>query len=83
MMRILFFGRLRDAAQCAEMRCAPPPHVRTMGALRDWLAERDAVLGQAVRAEGVRVARDQRFCGFDAPIEGASEIAFMSPLSGG
>ena len=68
-MRVLFFGRLREAAGCAELNCTPPAQVQTVGALRAWLAQRDAL--------------DQSFCSLDTVIADASEIAFMSPLSGG
>ncbi len=83
MLRVLFFGSLRDAAGGAELSVAPPPDIATIAALRSWLAGRDAKLGEALTAPGVRMARDQHFCGDDAPLAGATEIAFMSPLSGG
>ncbi len=83
MIKILFFGALRDAAGCAEMHCALPAHVGTPEALRDWLAERDPILGEAVRKRGVRVIRDHAFCAFDDTLADASEVAFVSPLSGG
>lgn len=83
MTKILFFGALRDAAGCAEMTCTLPGNVETLEALRGWLAARDPALGEAVRKHGVRVVRDHVFCDFGAPIAGAFEIAFVSPLSGG
>ena len=80
-MRVLFFGRLREAAGCPELHC--DEELGTVADLRDWLATRDPSLGQALRRPGVRVARNQAFCGWSEPIAGASEVAFMSPLSGG
>ena len=82
-MRVLFFGRLREAAGCAELNCTPTSQVQTVGALRDWLAQRDPILDDALRQPGMRVALDQSFCSLDTVIADASEIAFMSPLSGG
>lgn len=83
MVRVLFFGRLREAAGGAERDCAPPQDVRTVGALAGWLARDDAALAQALTAPGVRMARDQALCDADAPLTEASEVAFMSPFSGG
>jgi len=83
MMRILFFGRLGEAAGGGEMRVDPPTGVDDIAALRDWLAQRDPALAEALAARGVRTALDQAFCGDNAKIAGAQEIAFMSPLSGG
>jgi molybdopterin synthase sulfur carrier subunit len=84
MTRVLFFGRLRDVAGCSELACDLPATVTTIAALRQWLAEHDPVLGEAIQAPGVRVALNQTFCISDAaPTLGAREIAFMSPLSGG
>ena len=83
MIRVLFFGRLRDTAGRAEMDCAPPADIATIAGLRAWLGAQDDALGTALAAPGIRVARDQSFCGFDAALAGAREIAFMAPLSGG
>ncbi|MBL8542596.1 MAG: MoaD/ThiS family protein [Hyphomonadaceae bacterium] len=84
MTKILFFGRLRDAAGLAELSCCLPQSLRTVAEVRQWLGARDPNLGQALAAPGVRVAVDQTFCASEqACAAGAQEIAFMSPLSGG
>jgi molybdopterin synthase sulfur carrier subunit len=83
MTRILFFGRLRDVAGQAEMICDPPREAASVAALRDWLAARDPLLGEALAGAGVRVAVNQQFCSLDTSLADAEEIAFMSPLSGG
>jgi molybdopterin synthase sulfur carrier subunit len=83
MIKVLFFGALRDAAGCSELTCAPPLDITTLEALRHWLAARDPVLGDAMHARGVRGVRNHSFCTFDEPISAADEIAFVSPLSGG
>lgn len=80
---VLFFGRLRDAAGTAELRCTPPAGIGTIAELRAWLGTSNAALGDALSAPGVRVALDQRFCASDAPLSQARELAFMAPLSGG
>ncbi len=80
-LRVLFFGRLREIAGAQELQC--DAELADVAALRDWLSARNPELGEALRAPGVRVAREQSFCSFDEPLSGAREIAFMSPLSGG
>ncbi len=83
MIRVLLFGRLRDAAGTAELRCTPPSGIGTVAELRAWLAASNPALGEALNAPGVRIALDQRFCTSDAPLAPACELAFMAPLSGG
>lgn len=83
MTRILFFGRLRDAAGASEMACELPASLRTVADVRAWIGARDPELGAVLGAPGVRIAVDQVFAADDAPASGAAEIAFMSPLSGG
>ncbi|MBS0386622.1 MAG: MoaD/ThiS family protein [Proteobacteria bacterium] len=83
MTRILFFGRMSEAAGCSELDAELPSELRTVAALRSWLADRDAALKQLILSPGIRAAVDRGFCGDDASIVGAQEIAFMSPLSGG
>lgn len=80
---LLFFGAIRDVAGCAEMAADLPPGIDSLDALRDWLAARDPVLGEAVRSRRIRVAVDHAFVAHDAPLAQPKEIAFMSPLSGG
>lgn len=84
MTRVLFFGRLRDIAGRREWEIELPPHVATIADLRTWLADRDGALAKALGAPGIHVAVNQVICqGDSAPVSGASEIAFMPPLSGG
>lgn len=84
MTKILFFGALRDVAGEPAFSCVLPEQLRTIADVRHWLAERDPLLGDALGAPGVRMAVDQAFCvSDDDKVQGALEIAFMSPLSGG
>lgn len=82
-MKIVFLGRVSDAAGCTEMACAPPAHVATVAALRDWLAARDPALSETMQSRSVRAIVDHAFAPDDTPIAGAKEIAFAPPLSGG
>ena len=81
MIKILFFGRLSDAAQ--PMSCDLPNEVSTIGDLSLWLGQGDAALNEALQAKGNRIALNQIICDENAVIKDGDEIAFMSPLSGG
>ncbi|ANP46011.1 MoaD/ThiS family protein [Candidatus Viadribacter manganicus] len=84
MTKLLFFGRTRDAAGCGEMDCEIPAAIESVADLRAWIASRDPALGAVLAARDIRVAADQCICVNEgASIRGASEIAFMPPLSGG
>jgi molybdopterin synthase sulfur carrier subunit len=84
MTKLLFFGRAREAAGCGEMICDLPAAIDSVADLRNWLAARDPALGAAVAARDIRVAADRIICVSEgASVRGASEIAFMPPLSGG
>ena len=83
MTRILFFGRVSDAAGCSELSVELPHAVASVGQVRAWLALRDEALASVILSPSVRAAIDRTFCTDDAATAGAAEIAFMSPLSGG
>lgn len=81
MVRVLFFGRLRDIAGASEIDVADGGG--SVAELRALLNAENPGLGDALGSPEVRVAIDQIIAGDDASIEGAREIAFMPPLSGG
>ena len=81
MARVLLFGPLRDVAGWRERDLPDAP--ATLYALRDFLAREDAALGEALARRGVQIALDQAIVRGDAAIGAASEVAFMSPMSGG
>jgi molybdopterin synthase sulfur carrier subunit len=81
--RILFFGRLKEAAGGAEKTVELPPAVRDATSLIVWLSEENQELRLALAAPAVRIAVDQRIVDRDAPISRPREIAFMPPYSGG
>ncbi len=81
MARVLLFGPLRDVAGWRERDLPDAP--ATIFALRDFLAREDAALGEALARRGVQIAVDQAIVRGDAAITAASEVAFMSPMSGG
>jgi molybdopterin synthase sulfur carrier subunit len=84
MAKILYFGKLRDAAGRAGDDTELPENVTTAGELIAWIGAREPELGAMLSAPTVRVAVDREIAaGPDARVSGAGEIAFMPPMSGG
>ena len=81
-MRLLLFGQIRDGAEHlhgAEIAS----HARSVGELIDWLRRGDGEFAIALDRPGLRFAVDQRFASLETIIGPESEVAVMSPLSGG
>lgn len=83
MTRILFLGKLRDAAGEGEQTRALPPSVRTTEDLIGWLAVNNAALRAALSEPSVKIVADHEVVARSAVIQGAREIAFLPPVSGG
>lgn len=81
MVRVLFFGRLREAAGRSELEITPTG--ATIADLICQIERQEPALGEALRSPSVKVALDQQFVRPDGQISGAKEVAFMPPLSGG
>jgi molybdopterin synthase sulfur carrier subunit len=79
MARVLLFGRLSDVAGWRERQIDSA----FLSTLRRRLAEEDQTLGEALVGPGVQVALDQVIVRGDAPLNAASEVAFLPPMSGG
>ena len=79
MARVLLFGRLSDVAGWRDRQIDSP----FLSALRARLSGEDADLGEALAGPGVQVALDQVIVRGDAPLNAATEVAFLPPMSGG
>jgi molybdopterin synthase sulfur carrier subunit len=82
-MRIIYCGRLQDAAGLREREVALPVEIDTAAALRDWLTRDDPALRAALRDPSVRIVVNDTMVRENAPIAPGDEIAFMPPVSGG
>ncbi|MBZ8134898.1 molybdopterin converting factor subunit 1 [Afifella sp. IM 167] len=79
-----YFAWVRERVGTAEETVEPPAGVTTIGELIAWLARRDEGYAAAFEVpEVIRTARDHEHVEHDAPIEGAREIAFFPPMTGG
>lgn len=85
MARLLFLGRLRDAAGGRERAQSLPPEGMALAALIDALDAADPGLGALLRAPSVRVAINQSLSPADeaAIVRDDDEIAFLPPMTGG
>ena len=84
MVQVLYFAWVRDAVGHGDETVAVPPEVVTVSDLADYLSTLNSGHTQAFADRSrLRVAVDQVMAGFDAPIAGATEIAFFPPVTGG
>ena len=83
-MKLLYFAWVRERIGLAEEEIVPPPGVATVGELVAWLIQRGE--GYAYAFENpkvIRTAIDRSHVRADARIDGAHEIAFFPPMTGG
>ena len=83
-MKLRYFAWVRERVGLAEEDVAPPAGIATVGELVAWLAGRGE--GYAYAFENpkvIRTAIDKNHVRAEARIEGASEIAFFPPMTGG
>jgi sulfur-carrier protein len=81
---ILYFAWVRDQTGVGEEHLDIPDHVTTVTELADLLAVRSPGHATAFSDRArLRVAIDQTMATFDARIDGAREIAFFPPVTGG
>ena len=78
-MTLRFFGRLRDSVGVAHMMLAVPSHIADSDALRRWIGKQYP----ALLDPSVRIAIDDVLAIGATPLSGASEAAFLPPVSGG
>ena len=83
-IRVRYFASLREALGRDEESIDLPAEISTAGDLRRWLVARGGVWAeQFADTRPVRIAVGQRMVNSDAPLAGASEIAFFPPVTGG
>ena len=83
-VKLRYFAWVRERIGKPEETIEVPPDVATVGELMTWLASRGDEYAYAFKdAKVIRAAIDQRHVRADAAIEGAGEIAFFPPMTGG
>jgi molybdopterin synthase sulfur carrier subunit len=83
-VKVLYFAWVRERVGRAEEEIDLPAGIATVGDLVAWLAQRGE--GYAYAFENpkvIRAAIDKNHVRADARLEGAAEIAFFPPMTGG
>jgi molybdopterin synthase sulfur carrier subunit len=83
-LKVLYFAWVRERVGKPEEEVEPPPEVRTVRELMQWLARRGEEYAHAFdNPKVIRAAIDRGHASPEAPIAGAREIAFFPPMTGG
>lgn len=83
-MRVLYFAWLRERLGKSSEELTLPAEIDTPRALIAWLCDLAPVYKAAFADLSViRCAVDQAFQPLDARLEGATEVAFFPPVTGG
>ncbi|OVZ54786.1 molybdopterin converting factor subunit 1 [Pigmentiphaga sp. NML080357] len=81
---ILFFASLRETLGREKETAELPETVRTVGELRQWLAQRGGAWATALAPErAVRAARNHAMVPAGEPLQTGDEVAFFPPVTGG
>jgi sulfur-carrier protein len=83
-VKVRYFAWVRERVGLAEEDLDPPPSIATIADLVAWLTKRGDEYAYAFEnPKVIRAAIDKSHVRADAPIRGASEIAFFPPMTGG
>ena len=83
-MKVLYFAWLRERLNKGEEEVSPPPSVKTVADLMDWLAANDEATALAFEQRRIiRAAVDAQLAPHDALVANARVIAFFPPMTGG
>lgn len=83
-MKLLYFAWLRTRIGIGEETVEPPPEVRTVADLLNWLPTRGANFAQALAdPNAIRVAVNQDYAKPADPIGPGDEVALFPPVTGG
>lgn len=81
---ILYFAHVREVVGHSSESVYLPSDIHTVADLANWLATRSVGHAAAFADPSrLRVALDQIMSSFDQPLNGAREIAFFPPVTGG
>lgn len=83
-MKMLYFAWIRAKIGMAEEQISPPPEVRKVGELLDWLEARGGNFAAALRERSVvKVAVNQEYVGPEHLLQAGDEVALFPPVTGG
>lgn len=83
-MKVLYFAWLRQHTGVGEEIVSPPPSVRDVAGLVEWLRTRGPGHAEALRdLSAIRVAVNQEFAALDAAVSPRDEVALFPQMTGG
>ena len=83
-MLIRYFAWLKQRTGCAEEELDLPAEIQTVADLMTYLGRRHPRFAEAAAGQGVvRCAVDQTHAEPTVRLEGAREVAFFPPVTGG
>lgn len=80
MLRIVFFGRLRDAAGVTQLDVALPDGVADTAALRSWLGRDNPALRDQLDRPSSRIIVNQHAVHGSVALYGKEDVAIISPV---
>lgn len=82
MIKILFFGALREQLQCASLTLAAQ-QLDSVAAVINSLCLRSVLFQQAFSDTKLLCAVNQQLCEPQTPVKAGDELAFFPPVTGG
>jgi molybdopterin synthase sulfur carrier subunit len=83
-VKVRYFAWVRERVGKVEEEIEPPAGIVTVGQLMAWLAAKGEQYAYAFEdPKVIRAAIDRSHVRADARIDGAGEIAFFPPMTGG
>ncbi len=83
-LKLSYFAWVRERVGKSDETLTPPAEVRTVADLIAWLSARGEEYAYAFdNPTVIRAAMDRKHVKQDSAIEGAHEIAFFPPMTGG
>jgi molybdopterin synthase sulfur carrier subunit len=83
-VKVRYFAWVRERVGKPEEDIEPPAGIATVGELMSWLAKRGEEYAHAFdNPKVIRAAIDRTHVRPEATIDGAREIAFFPPMTGG
>ncbi len=82
MIKVLFFGKLREALACAELSYESS-HIQSLLELKQDIYTEHPEWQQLLEDESTQVAVNQSLVSGNVPIPEDAEVAFFPPVTGG
>lgn len=82
MIKILFFGALRERVQCASLKVLAA-ELQSVAAVLQHLKTHSALFQQAFSDNNLLCAVNQQLCDLQTPVKAGDEVAFFPPVTGG